>query len=103
MLSFLYDPTLISVNDYWKNQSFDYTDFCQQSDVSAFNILSRLVTAFFPKEQVPFNFMAAVTIYSDSGAQENSLSLFPLLLLLFAMKRWDGTRCHDLPFLNVEF
>ena len=54
-----------------------------------FNMLSRLVTAFFPKEQVPFNFMAAVTIYSDSGAQENSLSLFPLLLLLFAMKRWD--------------
>ena len=23
-------------NDYWKNHSFDYTDLCQQSDVSAF-------------------------------------------------------------------
>ena len=23
-------------HDYWKNHSFDYTDFCQQSDVSAF-------------------------------------------------------------------
>ena len=25
-----------SVHDYWKNHSFDYTYFCQQSDVSAF-------------------------------------------------------------------
>ena len=32
-----YGPTLISVHDYWKNHSFDYTLLlCQQSDVSAF-------------------------------------------------------------------
>ena len=35
-LSLLYGPTLISVCDCWKNHSFDYTDLCQQSDVSAF-------------------------------------------------------------------
>ena len=35
-LSLLYSPTLTSVHDYWKNYSFDYTDLCQQSDVSAF-------------------------------------------------------------------
>ena len=35
LLSFLHSPTLTSIHDYWKNQSFDYTDFCQQSDVSA--------------------------------------------------------------------
>ena len=29
------------------------------------------------KEQASFNFMAAVTICSDFGAQESSLSLFP--------------------------
>ena len=29
-------PTLISVHDYWKNHSFDLTDLCWQSDVSAF-------------------------------------------------------------------
>ena len=33
--------------------------------------------------------MAAVTICSDFGAQENSLSLFPLFPHLFAMKWWD--------------
>ena len=27
---------LTSVHDYWKNHSFDYTDFCRQSHVSAF-------------------------------------------------------------------
>ena len=34
--SLLYGPTLTSVYDYWKNQSSDYTDFGQQSDVSVF-------------------------------------------------------------------
>ena len=27
VLSLLYDPTLTSVHDYWKNQSFDYTHY----------------------------------------------------------------------------
>ena len=35
-LSFLYGPTLISIQNYWKNHSFDYMDLCQQSDISAF-------------------------------------------------------------------
>ena len=34
--SFLYSPTLTFIHDYWKNHSSDYTDLCQQSDVSAF-------------------------------------------------------------------
>ena len=36
VLSLLYSPTLTSVHDYWKNNSFDYMALCQQSDVSAF-------------------------------------------------------------------
>ena len=35
-LSFLYGPTLTSIYDYWKNHSFDWTDHCRQSNVSAF-------------------------------------------------------------------
>ena len=27
-LSLLYGPTVTSIHDYWKNRSFDYTDFC---------------------------------------------------------------------------
>ena len=34
LLSLLYDPTLKSVHDYWKNHSFDAVDLCWQSDVS---------------------------------------------------------------------
>ena len=42
--------------------------------------------------------MAAITICSDFGAQENKVShRFPIYL------PWsDGTGCHDLSFLNVE-
>ena len=32
----LYGPTFTCVRDYWKNHSFDYTDLCWQSDISAF-------------------------------------------------------------------
>ena len=30
-----YGPTLTSAHDYWKNHSFDYMNFCWQSDISA--------------------------------------------------------------------
>ena len=36
VLSFLYGPALTSIHDYWKIHSFDCTDLCQQSNVSAF-------------------------------------------------------------------
>ena len=49
-----------------------------------FNMLSRLVIVFFSKEQAPFDFMAAVTICSDFGAQKNKVShcfhCFPIYL-----------------------
>ena len=36
VLSLFYCPAPTSVHDYWKNQSFDYTDLCRQSNISAF-------------------------------------------------------------------
>ena len=36
VLRFLYNPALTPILDYWKNHSFDYTDLCHHSDVSAF-------------------------------------------------------------------
>ena len=35
-LSLPHGSTITSIRDYWKNHSFDYTDLCRQSDVSAF-------------------------------------------------------------------
>ena len=50
-----------------------------------FNALSRFVChGFSSKEQVSFNFMAAVTIHSDFGAQENEIC--QCFSPLFAMK-----------------
>ena len=61
-----------------------------------YNMLSGLVKSF-PKEQESFNFMAAVTICRDSGAQNVVCHCVPLYL------PWsDGTRCRDLSLLNVE-
>ena len=34
--AFFIVPTLTSIHDYWKNHNFDYTDLCQQNNVSTF-------------------------------------------------------------------
>ena len=34
---FLYSLNITSLHDYWKNHSFDQTDYCWQSNVSAFS------------------------------------------------------------------
>ena len=39
-----------------------------------FNMLSRLVITYLPRSKVSFNFLAAVTICSDFGAQKNKVS-----------------------------
>ena len=48
-----------------------------------------------------FNFVAAITICSDSGAQKNKVwHCFHCFPIYFP---WSGgTGCHDLHFLNVE-
>ena len=93
---------LTSIHDHWKNHSFDYMDLCEQSAVSTFENAVYVCHNFFSKKQVSFNFMPAVTICSDFGAQENKVChcfhCFPICL------PWsDGTGCHHLHFLSVEF
>ena len=52
LLGLLYGPTLTSVHDYWKNQSFDYMDLCVSKVMSLlFNMLSRFVIAFLPRSK----------------------------------------------------
>ena len=67
------------------------------------NMLSRLVIAFLPRSkclliswlQSPF-----AVIFEPPKIK----SLFPLFPQLFAMKSWNnGTRCHDISFLKIEF
>ena len=51
VLSLLYGPTLTTVRDYWKNNSFDYMNLCLQSDVSVFFLIYSLGFSqlFFPQ------------------------------------------------------
>ena len=65
-----------------------------------FIMLSRLGITFLQRSK-HFTFMVAVIICRDFGAQEKKVShsfhCFPIYL------PWsDGTRCHDLSFLNVD-
>ena len=43
VLSFVHNPTLTSIHDHWKNHSLDLMDFCWQSNVSAFIMLSSVL------------------------------------------------------------
>ena len=65
----LYSPNFPSLHDSWENHRFDYMDLCWQSDVYAVKVCH----SFSSKEQVSFNFMAAFSIHSDFGAQENKV------------------------------
>ena len=66
----------------------------------ATNTIHQVYHSFSPKEQTSFNFMAAVIACSDFGAQGNKIChcfhFSPMYL------PWsEGTRCHDLSFLNL--
>ena len=100
VLSLPYGLTLTSLHDYWKSHNYDYGPFSTKWCV-LFNMLCHFVIAFLPRSK-HLNFMAAVTLCSDFGAQENKachcLHFFPTYL------PWsDGTGCHNLHFLNFEF
>ena len=61
-----------------------------------FNMLSRLVIAILPRNKESFNFMAAVTICSDFGAQKiKSVTVSNISISI--CHDVDGTRCqpHD--------
>ena len=66
-----------------------------------FNMLSRLVTAFLPRSKciliLWFQPPSAVILEPENKVP-HCFHCFSIYLLLS-----DGTRCHDLHFLNVEF
>ena len=81
---------------HWGRKELDTTEWLDLTR------LDEVGHSFSPKEQVTFNFMVAVTICNDFGAQENkvchSFQYFPIYL------PWsDGTRCHDLVFWMLSF
>ena len=51
VLGLLYGPALTSIHDYWKNNSFDYTDFVGKMLSLLFNMLCGFVAAFLPRSK----------------------------------------------------
>ena len=81
-LSFMVQLT--SIHNYWKTIPLTRQTFVGKVMSLLFNMLSRFVITS-SKEQVSVNFMAAVTICSDFGAQEKKVChcfhCFPIYLL----------------------
>ena len=72
-LSLLYGPTLTSIHEYWKKTiALTIWTFVGKLMSLLFNMLSRFVSSP-SKQQVSFTSIAAITICSDFGAQENKI------------------------------
>ena len=68
VLSLLDGPTLTFIHDYQKNHTLTIWTFVGKMISLLSNTLSRFVMALLPRSK-SFNFVAAATICSDSGAQ----------------------------------
>ena len=65
------------------------------------NTLNRFVIAFLPRSK-HLNFMAAVTMCNDFGAQENKICHCFQFCPFYSLGS-DETRCLDLSFFNIGF
>ena len=86
-LSLLYDPTLTSTCNYWKNHSFDYMDLCWESNVSAFYMLCRFVIAFPPRNK------CLLTSWLQSPS---AVILEPKKIKLVTVSIVSSIICHEL-------
>ena len=77
-------------------------DLCQQSDVFSFKYNVKVCLSFPAKKPSSSNFVAAVTVCSDLGAQEQEIC-HCFLLFPFYLPWSDGTRCHDLSVFKSAF
>ena len=85
-----------SIYDYWKNHSFVSKVMSQ-----LFNMLSRFVIAFSPRSKcflISWLQSPSVVILESKKIKPVSFHCF-----LICLSWSDGTRYHDLCFLNVEF
>ena len=98
---FLYGLTLTFIHDYWKKiKALTIWTFFGKVMSLLFYTLSRFIVAFLPRSKgLLISWLQSLC--SDFGVQENSLSLF--LFFPIYLPWSDGTGCHDLSFLNVEF
>ena len=104
VLSFLYSPTLTSIHSYWKTTALSRWTFLGKVTSLLFNMLSRLVITFLPRTKhllISWLQSPSAVILEPPPQKKNEVChcfhCFPIYL------PWsDGTRSHNLCFLNVE-
>ena len=79
VLCLLYSPALTTVCDHWEGHSLDYTDFVRRGMSLLSDTLSRFAIAF--------DFVAAVTVRCNFGAQEEEIYHYFHVPFLLAMPK----------------
>ena len=98
----LYGPALTSIPDTGKTIALTTWPFVSKVMSLLFNMLSRLVTAFLPRSKcllISWLQSPSTVILESKKIKSLTVSIVSHLNLPWS----DGTRCHDLHFLNVEF
>ena len=101
VLSVLYSPTSHPYMTTRKTIALTRWTFVGKVMSLLFNMLSRLVIAFLPRSKhllISWLQSPSAVILEPPKIVSHSFHCFPIYL------SWnDGTGCHDLSFLNVEF
>ena len=102
VLSFLDNPTLTSMHDYWKTIALTRWAFVGKVMSLLFNMLSRSVITFLPRsKRLLISWLqspSAVILEPPNIKVCHCFHCFPIYL-----PGSDRTRCHDVSFVNVEF
>ena len=102
-LSFLYGPTLTSIHTTGKTIALTRWTFAGKVMSLFFNMLSRSVITFLPRSKrllISWPQSPSAMIL-EPPAPNKVCHCFHCFLIY--LPRNDGTGCHDLTFLNVEF
>ena len=89
---------LTSVRDYWKTIAFSIWTLVGKVVSLLSNMLSRFVRAFLARSKHSWLKSLSTVILESQKIKSHCFYFLPFYL------PWsDGTRCHDLSFLNAEF
>ena len=102
VLSFLHSPTLTSIHDHWKSIDLITWTFVGKVMSLLFNMLSRLTITFLPRSKLLLIswLQSPSAVILELPPPKKVWQCFHCFPIYFPWS--DGTRCHDLRFLNVE-
>ena len=83
--SLLHSPSVTSIHDYWKNQSFGYTDLVGKVLSLLFNMLYRFVIPYLPRSKSVQKFQWRFSAREESLHGTDAFCIKSCHLLLF----WD--------------